>query len=67
MHHRTYANIGREKQRDLTCLCLDCHDAVTGFLRAGALAAIPMPGAVDVPAALPGRNLRDSIVDGGTR
>ena len=67
VHHRTYANLGREKQRDLTCLCLDCHDAVTGFLRAGALALIRVPEAVDVPAALPGRHLRDSIMDGGAR
>lgn len=67
VHHRTYCNLGREKQRDLTCLCLQCHDAVTGFLRAGTLALIRLPEATDVPAALPGRNLHDSIVDGGER
>jgi 5-methylcytosine-specific restriction endonuclease McrA len=26
-HHRTYARVGRERQKDLECLCEGCHSA----------------------------------------
>jgi 5-methylcytosine-specific restriction endonuclease McrA len=33
VHHRTYARLGCELQRDLTALCADCHRGVTSMLR----------------------------------
>ena len=33
VHHRTYANLGREQPGDLTALCRTCHGVVTDHLR----------------------------------
>lgn len=33
VHHRTYKRFGRERQGDLTTLCVDCHVVVTDMLR----------------------------------
>jgi 5-methylcytosine-specific restriction endonuclease McrA len=33
VHHRTYANLGREQPGDLTALCRRCHSVVTDHLR----------------------------------
>ncbi|WP_201456138.1 HNH endonuclease signature motif containing protein [Bradyrhizobium macuxiense] len=33
VHHRTYANLGRELPSDLTTLCRSCHRVATDHLR----------------------------------
>jgi hypothetical protein len=33
VHHRTYERFGRERQGDLTTLCIDCHVVITDMLR----------------------------------
>ena len=33
-HHRTYENLGDERDGDLTVLCRECHEVVTSMLRA---------------------------------
>ena len=33
-HHRTYENLGEEREGDLTVLCRECHEVVTSMLRA---------------------------------
>jgi 5-methylcytosine-specific restriction endonuclease McrA len=33
-HHRTYDNLGDERDGDLTVLCRECHEVVTSMLRA---------------------------------
>jgi hypothetical protein len=33
VHHRTYKRFGRERQGDLTTLCVECHVVVTDMLR----------------------------------
>jgi len=33
VHHRTYERLGCELPGDLLCVCAECHDEVTSFLR----------------------------------
>jgi 5-methylcytosine-specific restriction endonuclease McrA len=40
-HHRTYDNLGDERDGDLTVLCRECHEVVTSMLRARKYAAKP--------------------------
>ena len=41
-HHRTYDNLGDERDGDLTVLCHECHEVVTNMLRARRYAAKPV-------------------------
>ncbi|MFK4384669.1 HNH endonuclease [Bradyrhizobium sp. USDA 223] len=40
-HHRTYENLGDEREGDLTVLCRECHEVVTSMMRARRYAARP--------------------------
>jgi hypothetical protein len=33
VHHRTYERLGCELPGDLLCVCTECHDELTSFLR----------------------------------
>ena len=33
VHHRTYERLGCEPPGDLLCVCAECHDEITSFLR----------------------------------
>jgi hypothetical protein len=33
VHHKTYKNLGKEKQEDLITLCKQCHEAITEVIR----------------------------------
>jgi 5-methylcytosine-specific restriction endonuclease McrA len=64
VHHRTYRNLRNEHARDLTCLCVECHEGVTEMLSARALANRSLPCTRSITIALPIRILVDSLQHG---
>ena len=57
VHHRTYKRLGRERVRDLTTFCSDCHGAITNELRGRRYLAVILPVPANSCGTLPRREL----------